>query len=85
VNAEFLRVLGEALVAAAATLTVERAAPAKGEDRWLTPAEAAERLAVSQRWISRRWRRLLFCHQLPEGRGFRVSERELERYMARRG
>lgn len=55
------------------------------QDRWLSPKEAAARLGVSTKWLSRRKRSLPFIRSLePDGHGFRVSEGELVRFMARR-
>jgi hypothetical protein len=87
-----LKILGEALILASAKMALdsqERSgalSPAQPQDEaWLTPLEASRRLQVTVRWLSRRWRRLPFCHQLPAGaRGYRVNARELEQEMARR-
>jgi hypothetical protein len=73
-----------AAAASAAALDTHDRLPAS-EDRWLTPAEAAQQMGVTVRWLSRRWRRLPFCHPLPGGaRGFRVSAAALQRSMQQR-
>jgi hypothetical protein len=81
-----LLALGQAIVeAAGAGMEPDGPGPVTaGSDRWLTPAEAAQRLGVTPRWLTRRWRSLPFCHALPQGRGYRVSERALARSMAAR-
>ncbi len=87
-----LRLLGETLIALAASNSLDAAgglgasSPASHpSDVWLTPQEASRRLGVPVRTLSRRWRRLPFCRPLPDGmRGFRVSARELEQEMKRR-
>ena len=54
-------------------------------DRWLSPSEAARRIGRSVKWLSRRKRSLPFIRPLePEGRGFVVSEKGLEEWMAKR-
>lgn len=78
-----LLLLGQAIVEAAnAEVSPAPQATAPAADRWLTPAEAAQVLNVEVKWLYRRWRTLAFCHPLPGGgRGFRVSERALQRAM----
>ena len=82
-----LLALGQAFIElAGGGLSADGAAAvtSSGADRWLTPPEAAERLGVTPRWITRRWRSLPFCHALPQGRGYRVSERSLQSAMKQR-
>lgn len=83
--AALLRALAEALMVAAAQVSIanrrEGVAP-PSECQWITPAEAAQRLGVTERWIARRWRSLPFCKPLPGGaRGYRICERELQEAM----
>jgi hypothetical protein len=83
-----IRSLAQALLAAVAAASLDKSAPGTeiaGTDHWLTPAEAAQRMGVSVRWLSRRWRKLPFCHALPGGaRGYRVSAAELQVAMLKR-
>lgn len=74
-----------ALLARAITMLLTRQS-SPSADEWLRPAQAAEILGMSAKSLTRRWRRLPFCLPLPEGmRGYRVSRRALERYMATTG
>lgn len=85
-----LRALAEALLIVAAKMSLDSQRPsaeiAEAEvERWLTPEEAASRLEVCVKTLSRRWRKLPFCHPLPGGiRGYRVNARELEQAMQKR-
>lgn len=63
-------------------LGVSGSTPPALEERWLTPAEAAPLLRISKKSLSRRWRSLPFCVPSVNSRGFRVSQRGLNEYMA---
>lgn len=54
--------------------------------RWLTPRMAAARMSISPQTLYRYQRQgvLPFCHSMPSGKGFRVSEDELDDYLTKR-